>query len=372
KIEKMVGWAIAVHGGAGVDPGLPVERQEEARRVLERCLRVGAAGLRAELPAVDVVEVVVRELETDPVFNSGRGSALTRKGTVEMEASIMDGHGRRCGAVSGLTTVKNPVSLARLVMDRSPHSYLAFDGAEEFAREQVLPFLLLSSLPLSPSNTHICSSLPSLTGGQHCVLFPLQRVEVVDNSYFITEENMSMLKRAKEANSIMYDYRVPAPGVGSASAGLESAKVENGLLMSGLPVSVYAPETVGCVVVDSNGWCAAATSTGGLVNKMSGRIGDSPLIGSGTYACADCAVSCTGEGEAIIRSTLARDVAALVEYKGLSLQEAVDHAIRERLDEGMAGLIAVSRNGEVAYGFNTIGMFRGCATEDGFMEVSIW
>ncbi|KAJ8484295.1 hypothetical protein OPV22_016780 [Ensete ventricosum] len=330
----MVGWAIAVHGGAGVDPGLPVERQEEARRVLERCLRVGAAGLRAELPAVDVVEVVVRELETDPVFNSGRGSALTRKGTVEMEASIMDGHGRRCGAVSGLTTVKNPVSLARLVMDRSPHSYLAFDGAEEFAREQ--------------------------------------RVEVVDNSYFITEENMSMLKRAKEANSIMYDYRVPAPGVGSASAGLESAKVENGLLMSGLPVSVYAPETVGCVVVDSNGWCAAATSTGGLVNKMSGRIGDSPLIGSGTYACADCAVSCTGEGEAIIRSTLARDVAALVEYKGLSLQEAVDHAIRERLDEGMAGLIAVSRNGEVAYGFNTIGMFRGCATEDGFMEVSIW
>ncbi|RZS07144.1 hypothetical protein BHM03_00037933 [Ensete ventricosum] len=305
KIEKMVGWAIAVHGGAGVDPGLPVERQEEARRVLERCLRVGAAGLRAELPAVDVVEVVVRELETDPVFNSGRGSALTRKGTVEMEASIMDGHGRRCGAVSGLTTVKNPVSLARLVMDRSPHSYLAFDGAEEFAREQ-------------------------------------------------------------------YDYRVPAPGVGSASAGLESAKVENGLLMSGLPVSVYAPETVGCVVVDSNGWCAAATSTGGLVNKMSGRIGDSPLIGSGTYACADCAVSCTGEGEAIIRSTLARDVAALVEYKGLSLQEAVDHAIRERLDEGMAGLIAVSRNGEVAYGFNTIGMFRGCATEDGFMEVSIW
>ncbi|CAL9187506.1 unnamed protein product [Musa hybrid cultivar] len=330
----MVGWAIAVHGGAGVDPGLPVERQEEARRVLERCLRVGAAGLRAGLPAVDVVEMVVRELETDPVFNSGRGSALTRKGTVEMEASIMDGHGRRCGAVSGLTTVKNPVSLARLVMDRSPHSYLAFDGAEEFAREQ--------------------------------------GVEVVDNSYFITEENMSMLKRAKEANSIMYDYRVPAPGVDSASAGLEGAKVENGLLMNGLRISVYAPETVGCVVVDSNGWCAAATSTGGLMNKMSGRIGDSPLIGSGTYACGDCAVSCTGEGEAIIRSTLARDVAALVEYKGLSLQEAVDYAIKERLDEGMAGLIAVSRNGEVACGFNTIGMFRGCATEDGFMEVSIW
>ncbi|KAG6473170.1 hypothetical protein ZIOFF_067079 [Zingiber officinale] len=140
---KMVGWAIAVHGGAGVDPSLPAERQEAARRVLSRCLALGASALRAGRAAVDVVEMVVRDLETDPVFNSGRGSALTRDGTVEMEASIMDGRGRRCGAVSGLTTVKNPVSLARLVMDRSPHSYLAFDGAEEFARQQVLLSLLL-------------------------------------------------------------------------------------------------------------------------------------------------------------------------------------------------------------------------------------
>lgn len=133
----MVGWAIAVHGGAGVDPNLPAERQEEAKRVIARCLHVGTTAIRGGTAAVDVVEMVVRELETDPVFNSGRGSALTRRGTVEMEASIMDGRGRRCGAVSGISTVKNPVSLARLVMDKSPHSYLAFDGAEEFAREQV-------------------------------------------------------------------------------------------------------------------------------------------------------------------------------------------------------------------------------------------
>ncbi|CAL9089928.1 probable isoaspartyl peptidase/L-asparaginase 2 isoform X2 [Musa acuminata AAA Group] len=333
---EMGGWAIAVHGGAGVDPKLPEERQEEARRVLRRCLGVGASGLRAGLPAVDVVEMVVRELETDPVFNSGRGSALTQEGTVEMEASIMDGRGRRCGSVSGLTTVKNPVSLARLVMDRSPHSYLAFHGAEDFAREQ--------------------------------------GVEVVDNSYFITDENVRMLKLAKEANSIVYDYRVPVPSADtcSASAGLVGATTDGGLQMNGLPISIYAPETVGCVAVDSGGWCAAATSTGGLMNKMSGRIGDSPLIGSGTYACGACAVSCTGEGEAIIRSTLARDVAALMEYKGLGLQEAVDYALKERLDEGKAGLIAVSRNGEVAYGFNTVGMFRGCATEEGFMDVAIW
>ncbi|XP_010244253.1 PREDICTED: probable isoaspartyl peptidase/L-asparaginase 2 [Nelumbo nucifera] len=328
----MGGWAIAVHGGAGVDPNLPQERQEEAKQLLTRCLNLGTSALRSSLPAIDVVELVVRELETDPLFNSGRGSALTAKGTVEMEASIMDGPRRRCGAVSGLTTVKNPVSLARLVMEKSPHSYLAFSGAEEFAMQQ--------------------------------------GVEVVDNEYFITEENMGMLKLAKEANTIVFDYRIPALGLETCSAG--AGAVENALQMNGLPISIYAPETVGCVVVDGQGRCAAATSTGGLMNKMSGRIGDSPLIGAGTYACDICAVSCTGEGEAIIRATLARDVAAVMEYKGLELQDAVDYVIKERLDEGKAGMIAVSRNGEVAYGFNTTGMFRGCATEDGFMEVGIW
>ncbi|XVF78472.1 hypothetical protein PTKIN_Ptkin14bG0136300 [Pterospermum kingtungense] len=300
----MGGWAIAVHGGAGVDPNLPKERQEEGMRLLGRCLDVGISALRSNIPAIDVVELVVRELETDPLFNSGRGSVLTENGTVEMEASIMDGPKRRCGAVSGLTTVKNPISLARLVMDKSPHSYLAFSGAEEFAEKQ--------------------------------------GVALVDNEYFITENNVAMLKLAKEVNSIVFDYRIPAPG------------------------------TVGCVVVDKEGRCAAATSTGGLMNKMRGRIGDSPLFGCGTYACELCGVSCTGEGEAINRSTLAREVAAVMEYKGLNLHEAVDFVIRNRLDEGKAGLIAVSKKGEVVSGFNTTGMFRGCATEDGFMEVGIW
>lgn len=327
------GWAIAVHGGAGVDPNLPLDRQEQAKQLLTRCLNLGTDALRSNMSAIDVVELVVRELETDPFFNSGRGSALTCNGTVEMEASIMDGNGRRCGAVSGVTTVKNPISLARLVMDKSPHSYLAFEGAEEFARKQ--------------------------------------GVETIDNSYFITEENVGMLKLAKEANSILFDFRIPLSDTCSASAG-SAVSMDPALTMNGLPISLYAPETVGCVVVDSQGHCAAATSTGGLMNKMTGRIGDSPLIGAGTYAGKLCGVSCTGEGEAIIRGTLARDVAAVMEYKGLKLQEAVDFIIKERLDEGYAGLIAVSNEGEVAYGFNCIGMFRGCATEDGFMEVGIW
>ncbi|KAK8584994.1 hypothetical protein V6N13_138936 [Hibiscus sabdariffa] len=305
----MGGWAIAVHGGAGIDPNLPKERQDEAKRLLTRCLDIGISALRSNLPAIDVVELVVRELETDPLFNSGRGSSLTEKGTVEMEASIMDGPKRRCGALSGLTKVKNPVSLARLVMDKSPHSYLSFSGAEEFARKQ--------------------------------------GVELEENEYFnkITWRCSSWQKKQTQSYSIT---------------------------MNGLPISVYAPETVGCVVVDKEGRCAAATSTGGLMNKMTGRIGDSPIIGAGTYACELCGVSCTGEGEAIIRSTLSRDVAAVMEYKGLNLHEAVDYVIKKRLDEGKAGIIAVSKNGEVACGFNTNGMFRGCATEGGFMEVGLW
>ncbi|XP_073031917.1 probable isoaspartyl peptidase/L-asparaginase 2 [Primulina eburnea] len=325
----MGGWAIAVHGGAGVDPNLPLERQEQAKLLLTRCLNLGIFALRSSLRAIDVVELVVRELESDPLFNSGRGSALTEKGTVEMEASIMDGAGRRCGAVSGVTTVKNPISLARLVMEKSPHSYLAFSGAEEFAKQQ--------------------------------------GVEMLDNDYFITEDNVCMLKLAKEADTIMFDYRIPTIGSESCSAVVDNPP----LTMNGLPISIYAPETVGCVVVDFQGRCAAATSTGGLMNKMMGRIGDSPLIGAGTYACELCGVSCTGEGEAIIRGTLARDVAALMEYKELSLQEAEDYVIKKRLDEGKAGLIAVS-SGEVACGFNSVGMFRGFATENGFMEVDVW
>ncbi|KAK2457597.1 putative isoaspartyl peptidase/L-asparaginase [Trifolium repens] len=319
----MVGWAIAVHGGAGVDPNLPPHRQEEAKQLLTHCLNVGISALRSNGSAVDVVELVVRELETNPLFNSGRGSALTAKGTIEMEASIMDGTKRRCGAVSGVSTVKNPISLARLVMEKSPHSYLGFSGAEEFAREQ--------------------------------------GVEIEENEYFITPENVGMLKLAKESNTIMFDYRIPTAENGKSP-----------LKMNGLPMSAYTPETVGCVVVDSEGRCAAATSTGGLMNKMSGRIGDSPIIGAGTYACDVCGVSCTGEGEAIIRGTLAREVAAVMEYKGFGLQEAVDFVIKHRLDEGQAGLIAVSSKGEVAYGFNCNGMFRGVATQDGFKEVEIW
>ncbi|KAL1373161.1 hypothetical protein HN51_003171 [Arachis hypogaea] len=317
-----MGWAIAVHGGAGdISRSLPHDRRQPREEAIRHCLQIGVEALQSNSPPLDVVELVVRELENIPHFNAGRGSVLTSEGTVEMEASIMDGNTMRCGAVSGLTTVVNAVSLARLVMEKTPHIYLAFDGAEQFAREQ--------------------------------------GVEIVDSSHFITPENVERLKLAKEANRVQIDY--------NAQPIQNDTKKEKPCANGDSQIG-----TVGCVAVDSNGNLASATSTGGLVNKMAGRIGDTPVIGAGTYANELCAVSATGKGESIIRGTVARDVAALMEFKGLSLKEAADCVVHERTPKGTVGLIAVSAAGEVVMSFNTTGMFRGCATEDGYSEVAIW
>ncbi|KAL2479119.1 Isoaspartyl peptidase/L-asparaginase 1 [Forsythia ovata] len=230
----------------------------------------------------------------------------------------MDGNTKRCGAVCGLSTVKNAISLARLVMEKTPHIYLGFDGAEAFAREQ--------------------------------------GIETVESSHFITPENIERLKQAKEANRVQIDYTQPIENVG------DKIPVPDGDSQIG---------TVGCVAVDGHGNLATATSTGGLVNKMVGRISDSPIIGAGTYANNLCAVSATGRGEAIIRGTVARDVAALMEYKGLSLNDAATYVVEGALS-GTTGLIAVSAKGEVTMPFNTTGMYRACASEDGYTEVGIW
>ncbi|KAL8244171.1 hypothetical protein R6Q59_010429 [Mikania micrantha] len=313
-----MGWAIALHGGAGDIPvNMPPERLEPRKSDLSRILQIGVSALNAKHSALDVVELVVRELENCPHFNAGKGSVLTTNGTVEMEACIMDGNSKKCGAVSGVTTVVNPISLARQIMEKTPHIYLAFDGAEAFARQQGL--------------------------------------ETVDKSHFITPENIDRLKQAKEANRVQQDYTQPIKPKGQNESDGDSKL-----------------GTVGCVAVDGLGNVAAATSTGGLVNKMVGRIGDTPIIGAGTYANKFCAVSATGRGEAIIRETVARDVAAVMEYKGLSLKEAAAYIVDEVTPKGTTGLVAVSPTGEVAMPFNTTGMFRACATEDGFMEVAIW
>ncbi|KAI3688823.1 hypothetical protein L2E82_46679 [Cichorium intybus] len=316
-----MGWAIALHGGAGDIPvNLPAERREPREAALRRILQIGVSALNARCSPLDVVELVVCELENSPHFNAGKGSVLTTNGTVEMEACIMDGNSKRCGAVSGVTTVVNPISLARQVMEKTPHIYLAFDGAESFAREQGL--------------------------------------KTVDRSHFITPENIERLKQAKEANRVQQDYTQPIKTQDQKEPMDPDGDSKLG--------------TVGCVAVDSLGNLAAATSTGGLVNKMAGRIGDTPIIGAGTYANKLCAVSATGRGEAIIRDTVARDVAAVMEYKGLGLKEAAAYIVHEVTPKGTTGLVAVSATGEIAMPFNTTGMFRASATEDGFMEVAIW
>ncbi|KAL6599525.1 hypothetical protein ACP70R_045662 [Stipagrostis hirtigluma subsp. patula] len=316
-----MGWALALHGGAGDIPrSLPTERREPRLATLRRCLDLGAAALRAGRPALDVVELVVRELEDCPHFNAGRGSVLTADGTVEMEAAVMEGATLRCGAVSGLSTVVNPVSLARLVMEKTPHIYLAFHGAEAFAREQ--------------------------------------GVETKDPSHFITEDNIERLRQAKEANRVQIDYTQPMKGQSPQET---KAPVDDNSQTG----------TVGCVAIDAAGNLATATSTGGLVNKMPGRIGDTPLVGAGTYANAICAVSATGRGEEIIRHTVARDVAALMEHCGLPLRDAAARVVAGT-PRGTTGLVAVSGAGEVCMAHNTTGMFRACATEDGYAEVGIW
>lgn len=316
-----MGWAIALHGGAGDIPlNLPPERREPREAALRHCLDIGVAALKHNKSPLDVVELVVRELENNPHFNAGKGSVLTTDGTVEMEACIMDGRTKKCGAVSGLTTVVNAISLARLVMEKTSHIYLAFDGAEAFAREQ--------------------------------------GVETTDKSRFITSENIERLKQAKEANRVQIDYTQPIPKEPTKETTVAYGDSQIG--------------TVGCVAVDNQGNLATATSTGGLVNKMVGRIGDTPIIGAGTYANGFCAVSATGKGESIIQATVARDVAALMEYKGLSLEEAAAYVVGECAPKGTAGLVAVSAKGEVTMQFNTTGMFRACATEDGYSEIAIW
>ncbi|XVF08892.1 hypothetical protein REPUB_Repub07fG0043500 [Reevesia pubescens] len=315
-----MGWAIALHGGAGDIPlSLPPEKRLPREASLRHCLDVGIAALKANKHPLDVVELVVRELENHPHFNAGKGSVLTTSGSVEMEASIMDGKTKKCGAVSGLSTVVNAISLARLVMEKTPHIYLAFDGAEAFAREQGL--------------------------------------ETVDPSYFITPENIERLTQAQEGNRVQIDYTQPI---------VKEVKKDGAIADGDSQIG-----TVGCVAVDSKGDLASATSTGGLVNKMVGRIGDTPIIGAGTYANHLCAVSATGRGEAIIRGTVARDVAAVMEFKGVSLKEAAAYIV-EQVPPGTAGLVAVSSTGEVTMPFNTTGMFRACATEDGYSEIAIW
>jgi len=302
--------ALVIHGGAGVIERAKMTPAAEAsyRAGLGAALDAGYAVLEKGGSSLDAVTAAVRVMEDDPQFNAGRGAVLNHQGDAELDAAIMDGSGPHAGAVAAVHHVKNPIELARLVMEQSPHVLLVGDGAEEFALEH--------------------------------------GVVLVPRTYFRTERRERELEEARKA---------------------EAAKAK--------AAGITASGTVGAVALDRAGNLAAATSTGGLTNKHLGRVGDSPLIGAGTYANnATCAVSGTGDGEYFIRQVLAYDICALVAYRHLSLQQAVHEVIHEKLQRsgGEGGVIALDPDGHVAMDFNSAGMFRGARDSQGKRVIGMY
>ncbi|HEY7962998.1 MAG TPA: isoaspartyl peptidase/L-asparaginase [Steroidobacteraceae bacterium] len=302
--------ALVIHGGAGVIERAKMTPAAEAsyRAGLGAALDAGYAVLEKGGSSLDAVTAAVRVMEDDPQFNAGRGAVLNHQGDAELDAAIMDGSGPHAGAVAAVHHVKNPIELARLVMEQSPHVLLVGDGAEEFALEH--------------------------------------GVVLVPRTYFRTERRERELEEARKA---------------------EAAKAK--------AAGITASGTVGAVALDRAGNLAAATSTGGLTNKHLGRVGDSPLIGAGTYANnATCAVSGTGDGEYFIRQVLAYDICALVAYRHLTLQQAVHEVIHEKLQRtgGEGGVIALDPAGHVAMDFNSAGMFRGARDSQGKRVIGMY
>jgi L-asparaginase / beta-aspartyl-peptidase len=293
-------WAIVIHGGAGpmTKENLDTSLERQYRESLAIALHTGKKILEQGGTALDAVEMTIRVMEDNPLFNAGKGAVFTHEGKNELDASIMDGSNLAAGAVAAVTDIKNPISAARMVMTRSPHVLLSGAGASQFAKEQGL--------------------------------------EIVPPSYFFTQ------RRWNELQEIL-------------------KKEKNG--------------TVGCCALDRHGNLAAGTSTGGMDNKRYNRIGDTPIIGAGTYANnTTCAISSTGHGEYFIRWTVAHDISALMEYKGMSIQDAADLVINRKLVKagGSGGVIGLDRKGNVAMIFNSAGMFRAFATADGKKDILIF
>ncbi len=293
-------WALVIHGGAGViTRDLMTTEQDSAYRiVLNEALETGKRILSEGGTAIDAVEKTIHVMENSPLFNAGKGAVFTHRGTNEMDAAIMDGSDLNAGSVAGITDIKNPISAARAVMEKSVHVMLSGTGASEFAVEQGL--------------------------------------EQVDPSYFYTDHRYRQLTEAVN-------------------------REKNG--------------TVGCCALDKNGNLAAGTSTGGMTNKKYKRIGDAPIIGAGTYANnSSCAVSATGHGEYFIRWTVAHDISALMEYSNMSLNEAADLVINDKLVKagGTGGIVSVDKYGNIAMPFNTEGMFRGFVDSEGNQAVYIY
>jgi L-asparaginase / beta-aspartyl-peptidase len=319
-------WGIVIHGGAGViqRESLSPEREAAIRAALQEALQAGHAVLAKGGSSLDAVTAAIRILEDSPYFNAGKGAVFSHEGKNELDASLMNGHTREAGAVAGLRHVKNPISLARAVMEKSPHVMMVGEGAEEFARQQGL--------------------------------------ELVPESYFHTEERWQSLQRALEAEKKQQEQAPPEQGQPRGPSTHRETQEDHKF------------GTVGAVALDQAGHLAAGTSTGGMTNKRFGRVGDSPIIGAGTYADARCAVSGTGHGEYFIRYTVARDICARMELQELPLLESANHVVLEVLVKagGEGGVIAMDAQGNVATPFNSTGMYRGYMGPEGVASVAIF
>jgi beta-aspartyl-peptidase (threonine type) len=296
-------WAIAIHGGAGtLERDAPAAELQAYRDAMQQALTLGRDRLARGDSALDVCEAVVHRFEADPLFNAGKGAACNENGGHELDAAIMDGSTMACGAVAAVTTVKNPISLARLVMERTRHVLLMGDGAEQFATAM--------------------------------------SVERVPNDWFTTPARRRML------DEVLRERARKVPGANSG--------------------------TVGCVALDRQGRLAAATSTGGLTGKQFGRVGDSPIVGAGTYANAYAAVSGPGTGEQFIRHTVARTIAARMEFAGDSLATAATAVVMHTLQPDDGGVVAVDAGGNAFAVYNSDGMYRALADSRGRFEVAIF
>jgi L-asparaginase / beta-aspartyl-peptidase len=317
------GWGIVIHGGAGtIERGsMTPEMERQYHATLEEALRAGHAILDRGGNSLDAVVAAVNVMENSPLFNAGRGAVFTAEGTNELDASIMYGPTRAAGAVAGVTRVKNPINLARLIMERSPHVMLAGPGAERFGEDL--------------------------------------GVEMVSPEYFHTESRWRSLERAREAE------RARQP-TGDASSH------DDGDLWS---ASSRKMGTVGAVALDRAGNIAAGTSTGGMTNKRWGRVGDVPIIGAGTYADNACGgISATGHGEYFIRSVVSYDICAITLYQNVPLRDAADHVVMNKLVEfgGEGGVVGLDRWGNPTMAFNSSGMYRGYMSGDGQVTTAIY
>lgn len=315
-------YVMVIHGGAGTILKKNMTPEKEAAYVaaLTKALQAGYAEIKAGKSSLDAVEATIHVLENDPHFNAGKGAVFTHDGRNELDAAIMDGKTLMAGAVAGVTTVKNPISAARAVMEKSEHVMMVGSGADLFAKDAGL--------------------------------------EIVDPKYFWTKERWDGLQEAIKEDS--------------TKAVLDHGSKKSGLL--GIKNHDYKFGTVGCVALDQAGNLAAGTSTGGMTNKKYGRVGDSPIIGAGTYCNNETAgISCTGWGEFYIRNVVAKTISDLMEYKGISVAEA-SKIVLDKVGKmgGDGGLIALDKKGNVAMPFNTEGMYRGTITADGKIEVNIY